>query len=225
MQTVRFKSAADYATAEIQRMILQGQLKAGERVDQEELAARLELSRHPIRQAIERLGERGFIALRPHRSAVVAEISVADMDELYHAREKLERMAAYESWDRLDDAARARIAALEEQVRGTDPLVDLDGFMQLNRAFHFALYEPGGNRYILRAVTALYDLSERYQRLALQRPARARQSGADHAAIVSALMGNDREALIACIRSHNAGTQVAVREQLQALAHHGGGDT
>ena len=56
-RAVRFKSAADYATSEIQRMILAGELPAGERLDQVRLAEQLDVSRHPVRQAIERLAE------------------------------------------------------------------------------------------------------------------------------------------------------------------------
>ena len=60
-RAIRFKSAADYATSEIQRMILAGELAAGERLDQVRLAEQLDVSRHPVRQAIERLAERGFV--------------------------------------------------------------------------------------------------------------------------------------------------------------------
>jgi DNA-binding GntR family transcriptional regulator len=210
----RFKSTADYATAEIQRLILHGDLKAGQAIDQVELATRLDISRHPVRQAIERLAERGFIELRPHRSAVVAEISTADMDELYRARNELECLALREGWSRLDVDAKKRIAEIEKKLRRINPTRDLDGFMAVNRDFHLAMYEPCRNRHILRAVIALYDLSERYQRVALMTASRARQSGAEHGALLEALERGDLDKLLQLIRRHNEGTQAAVRAHL-----------
>ena len=106
----RYKSTADFVTAEIRRLILSGELPAGARVDQEELAEQLEVSRHPVRQAIDRLGERGFVIIHPHRSAIVAEISIADMEELYGARRVLEDWAIREFWNRSAAVTEADLA-------------------------------------------------------------------------------------------------------------------
>lgn len=216
MNIQRFKSTADYATAEIQRRILHGTLKPGQRIDQIELATQLDVSRHPVRQAIERLAERGFIELRPHRSAIVAEISLPDMDELYRARIELEYLAVREGWARYDNAVRKHIAELHRQLRTLDPIKDLDAFMALNRAFHLAMYEPCGNRHILRAVVSLYDLSQRYHMTALQAPARVERSAADHKAMLQAIETRDLDRLLELIRMHNEGTQAAVREHLRS---------
>lgn len=212
---VRYKSTADYATAEIQRLILSGELPAGARVDQVELANQLDVSRHPVRQAIDRLGERGFVVIHPHKSAVVAEISTADMEELYRARGVVEDWAIRELWSRSTPVTPADIAEPFRMLEGTDPNVDLDGYMTANRAFHLAMYQGCGNRHVLRTITSLFDLSERYQRAGLIRRARQDQSHRQHREMVEAIAESSRDRLLSLVAAHNNGTQATVR------AHHG----
>src|SRR5262245_53916668 len=145
-RAVRFKSAADYATSEIQRMILAGDLPAGERLDQIRLAEQLDVSRHPVRQAIERLAERGFVQLSPHRSAVVTSHSVSDLVELYSLREQLEEMALRASWPLLVTGGTADVEAIHARLAAQDSEADIEGYMHENRAFHLRFYRDCGNR-------------------------------------------------------------------------------
>jgi len=211
----RYKSTADFVTAEIRRLILSGELPAGARVDQEELAEQLEVSRHPVRQAIDRLGERGFVIIHPHRSAIVAEISIADMEELYGARRVLEDWAIRESWNRSAAVTEADLAPSFKILESVDPAEDLDAFMTANRDFHLAMHRSCGNRHVLRTITSLFDLSERYQRAALHQSTRQDASGRDHREMMQAVIAGDRDRLLTLAHSHNDGTQATVR------AYHG----
>lgn len=212
--TVRYKSAADYATAEIQRLILSDELPAGARVDQVELAEQLDVSRHPVRQAIERLAERGFILLSPHRSAVVAELSVADMSELYNVRVRLESWAVQEGWERLVEERRSAVETAYAALKREDPGSNMDAYMEANRAFHLAMYQDCGNRHLLRMIVTLFNLSERYQRTALRYTSRLSRSAGDHAEMMQAIVDRDQSALLGLIERHNSGTQNTVREHV-----------
>lgn len=211
---IRYKSTADYVTAEIQRLILSGELPAGARIDQIELAGQLDVSRHPVRQAIERLAERGFIHLSPHRSAVVAELSVADMDELYALRVKLESWAVRESWDHLVEDRLDELEAAYDALKRADPGDDMDEYMEANHAFHLLMYKDCGNRHLLRMIVTLFILSERYQRTALRYTSRLARSSQDHALMVAAIRNRDQPALLDLMERHNAGTQSTVREHV-----------
>ena len=213
-KTVRFKSTADYATSEIQRMILAGELPAGERLDQVRLAEQLDVSRHPIRQAIERLAERGFVLLSPHRSAVVTAHSISDLIELYSLRESLEEMALRASWPQLSTSGVEDLQPIHDRLAAQDSENDIEGYMHENRAFHLAFYRDCGNRHLLRTITTLFDLSERYQRTALNSSRRQGNSREEHAAIMEALLAGDLELLSAALRKHNRGTREQVCEML-----------
>jgi DNA-binding GntR family transcriptional regulator len=209
-RTVRFKSTADYATSEIQRMILAGELPAGERLDQIRLAEQLDVSRHPVRQAIERLAERGFVQISPHRSAVVTAHSVADLVELYSLREKLEDMALRASWPALAAGGTEDLQAIHARLSDQDPEADIERYMHDNRAFHLRFYRDCGNRHLSRTITTLFDLSERYQRTALNTQPRRDQSRKEHAGMMDALHARDLELLSERMKAHNRGTQQQV---------------
>lgn len=215
MRPVRFKSTADYATAEIRQLILSGELASGARLDQVELARKLDVSRHPVRQAIERLAERGFVSLSPHKSAVVAEISDQDMSDLYVVRRALEPLTLRDSFPHFDDTLLARLDKLQHDMTRAATAGELDGYMDMNRLFHLAMYAPCQNRHLVRTVESLFDLSERYQRTSLVQPGRMKRSNEDHAEMVEAIRARDCERLIGLIENHNSLTQKAVRTKLE----------
>jgi DNA-binding GntR family transcriptional regulator len=215
MRPVRFKSTADYATAEIRQLILSGELASGARLDQVELARKLEVSRHPVRQAIERLAERGFVSLSPHRSAVVAEISDQDMNDLYVVRRALEPLTIREAFTRFDAALIDKLDGLLKEMRRAAAANELDTYMELNRPFHLAMYAPCSNRHLVRTVESLFDLSERYQRTSLVQPGRMKRSNEDHAEMVEAIRAGNSARLIELIEGHNSLTQKAVRTKLK----------
>lgn len=215
MRPVRFKSTADYATAEIRQLILSGELASGARLDQVELARKLEVSRHPVRQAIERLAERGFVALSPHRSAVVAEISDEDMRYLYDVRRVLEPIAIRDAFPRFDEALTERLDKMEKDMRRAAAADELDAYMDSNRQFHLAMYAPCKNRHMVRTVESLFDLSERYQRTSLVQPGRMKRSNQDHAKMVEAIRAGKPSQLAELIEEHNTLTQKAVRTKLK----------
>ncbi len=216
MRQVRFKSTADYATAEIRQLILSGALPPGARLDQVELARKLDVSRHPVRQAIERLAERGFVAISPHRSAVVAEISSNDMHDLYVVRRVLEPLAIEEAFPLYNDALANQIGELEGTMQRTAAVGELDAYMEANRMFHLAMYAPCRNRHLVRTVESLFDLSERYQRTSLSQPGRMQRSNEDHAQMVEAIRARDALRLVKLIGQHNELTQQAVDTKLSA---------
>lgn len=215
MRPVRFKSTADYATAEIRQLILSGELASGARLDQVELARRLDVSRHPVRQAIERLAERGFVSLSPHRSAVVAEISDEDMRYLYDVRRTLEPLAIHDAFARYDSKLADRMDVLQKDMRRAAAANELDNYMDANRLFHLAMYAPCANRHLVRTVQSLFDLSERYQRTSLVQPGRMKRSNDDHAEMVEAIRAGNSPRLIELIEDHNSLTQKAVRTKLK----------
>ena len=216
-RAIRFKSAADYATSEIQRMILAGELAAGERLDQVRLAEQLDVSRHPVRQAIERLAERGFVLLSPHRSAVVTAHSISDLVELYSLRENLEDMALRASWPRLVAEGTADLEEIHKRLAAQDSETDIEDYMHENRAFHLRFYSDCGNRHLLRTIITLFDLSVRYQRTALTAERRQSQSRDEHASMMDALRARDLDLLSKRLRAHNRGTQEQVCTLLAPL--------
>lgn len=211
VRTQRFKSAADYATAEIRHLIMAGDLIPGARLDQEDLAEKLDVSRHPVRQALERLSERGFVELTPNRSARVAALSVVDMNEMYDVRQILEASAVSRSFPRYGHELVQQLEGLDAEMTRALSEKKYDPYMEANRSFHLKMYEDCNNHYLFRTIVSLFDLSERYQRTSLQQPGRLTQSSLDHRNMIEAIKRNEKDELIRLILNHNALTQEAVR--------------
>lgn len=218
MASARYKSTADYATAAIRQMILIGDLKPGMRVDQNEMASLLDISRHPVRQAIERLAERGFVQSRPHKSVIVADLSADDMQQLYAARQVLEDMAIRLAWPRYTAAFVEQSHALIAAMERANALGDLDAYMTNNYDFHMNFYRHCGNVHINRVIESLFQLSERYQRTALMRRNRSTQAHEEHLSMIHAVASGTLDELLGFCANHNAGTMATVSSSLGSSA-------
>lgn len=216
MTSARYKSTADYATAAIRQMILVGDLKPGMRVDQNEMASLLDISRHPVRQAIERLAERGFVQSRPHKSVIVADLSEVDMRQLYAARQVLEDMAIRLAWPRYNADFLKQCHVLIAAMERANDLGDLDAYMTNNYDFHMNFYRHCGNVHINRVIESLFQLSERYQRTALMHQSRATRAREEHLSMIDAVASGTLESLLGICARHNTGTMATVSASLGA---------
>ncbi len=84
------RTIADQVAELVRQRILTGQLKGGQPIRQEHLAAELGVSRIPLREALKQLAAEGFVTIASHKGAVVAELSIAEVEELFDIRLRLE---------------------------------------------------------------------------------------------------------------------------------------
>src|SRR5437867_830283 len=82
------------AYEEIRRRILEGEFQPSSPLSEHQLAATLQLSRTPVREAIKRLEKEGLVRSIPNRGTFIAELSAHDILEIYQIRERLESLAA-----------------------------------------------------------------------------------------------------------------------------------
>ena len=127
-----------YVAERLRRAILRGHFKPGERLDQNEIAELLGVSRSPVREALRTLAAEGLVEVYPHRGAVVAELSPAEFEEISIIRVVLESMAARLAAPHIDDE---RIALLKDILAELDCTTDLDRWVELNRRFHNTIYQ------------------------------------------------------------------------------------
>lgn len=129
----------------IREQIFSGELPAGTRLSVPALAARLHVSRSPVRDAVLRLTQEGIAREEPRRGAVVARITASDLAALYEVREVLEglatRLAVENAGRRLVDALADVLARHEQAVRDSN----LDGHFEADTTFHRLIREASGN--------------------------------------------------------------------------------
>ncbi|KVV49170.1 GntR family transcriptional regulator [Burkholderia territorii] len=179
----RLDSTADAVAASLREMIINGELQAGERLVERDLAERFGISRIPMREAIQRLEREGLLDIFRNRGAVVRMLSASDVQEIYDMRTLLEGDAIYRSVKRLDDETLAR-AELVHRLLGDSNVPRRQG--ELNREFHALLYSCCGNERQLKAIAELRSQVERYERLQATLLADTPSFQVEHEAILQA---------------------------------------
>lgn len=179
----RLDSTADTVAASLREMIINGELQAGERLVERDLAERFGISRIPLREAIQRLEREGLLDIFRNRGAVVRMLSASDVQEIYDMRALLEGDAIFRSVKRLDDETLAR-AELVHRLLGESGAPRRQG--ELNREFHALLYSCCGNERLLKAIMELRSQVERYERLQATLLADTPSFQVEHEAILQA---------------------------------------
>src|SRR5689334_18191432 len=188
---IDYRTKVDVAYEQLRRWILTGRLKPGERLDQAWLASHMRVSRTPLRQALLRLASERLIDAEPHRSAVVAPLSLVEIEDLYQSRRALESMLAEAGATHLTEAILGQMRDLldmqEKAVRDVDP----DRFTELDREFHFTLYRAAGYARAYDIIQELRDSSERYVRFYALYKDGAAESLVEHRRILQLCVDRD----------------------------------
>jgi DNA-binding GntR family transcriptional regulator len=142
----------------IKRQILSNQLRPGNKLGHQELAESLGVSRTPVREALERLYQEGFVIRVQNRGYYVAEISAEEACELYETREALEVYELRRTIAR--GLTPANITMLEEINDRYHTLIGGELTRQrllIDRDFHLALAGITGNQYLCRTLASIFE--------------------------------------------------------------------
>ncbi len=185
------RTSAVRTHAAVRELILGGQLTAGARLAEAELADRLGVSRTPVREALGRLAAEGLVELVPNRGARVATWSRVELEGVFELRALLEpqltalavpRSTAADA-DDLDDLAHRMTAAAADQ--------DLDALVPLNRAFHDRLVDLADHPALAAALAGAVRAPIVLRNFHAYDPASLQRSLAHHVEIVAALRAGD----------------------------------
>lgn len=185
---------ASGATDRLREAILGGDLGAGARLGEVELAERLGLSRTPVREALSRLAAEGLVDLRPQRGARVASFSDADLDGVFDVRLALEPEAtarAVAAASPADVDALDALATTMLERGGPGPAQDLDGLVEPNRAFHTRLIALAAVPALTSALQTVMHTPVVLRTFRSYDPASLARSLAHHAEIVAAMRAGD----------------------------------
>lgn len=209
------RTLADAALQRLRAAIISCELEPGSSLPLRELVERLEMSSVPIREALRYLEHSGLVERRPHRGAMVAPVSVEDLEETYAIRVELETMAVRMAAERMTTERARRLEQLLDEYaqafEGRDPRA-----RELHRELHMAVYGGSESKWLLRLIPMLWDNSERYQRLSL--PVRDRsETVEEHRAIIASCSKGDPDATASALHEHLTRTvdaaMAALREE------------
>jgi DNA-binding GntR family transcriptional regulator len=198
-------SMGDRAYAALLEEIQSGELPAGFVLGEVEQAARLGVSRTPLREALRRLAADGLVVQQSPRVTVVADLDADDIRSLFEIRRALEETSARLAAVRGDAALFAALAEEFAQVDLTRP-AGRDAYYALISRFDGALDAAVDNDYIASALRTVRTHLVRVRRMAKDKPARLAASAAEHRTIAQALAARDGDlaAHATHVHLHNA---------------------
>lgn len=189
----------------VRELILRGEFAAGARLGEMELAARLGVSRTPVRAALTRLAAEGLVELVPNRGARVSTWSVAELEGIFDLRTSLEpRLTALA----VPNAGPGDVVALaglaEEMLRVGNPGAgqDLDALVPLNREFHGKLVALADHPALAGALANAVHAPVVLRNFHAYDDASLRRSLAHHVEIVDAVRVGDPEWAQAVMTAH-----------------------
>lgn len=197
-----YRTKTEWAYIQLRRWIQSGELEAEQRLDQQQLATRLGVSRVPLRQALVRLQADGLVVARHHFSATVAPLSFEHAEDIYASRGALEPMLTEAAVQRLDNGTIRDLDALLEEQQEALAAGLRPRFLELDRSFHNRLYQESGYHTSVELVQRLRDLSDRYVAAFQGDAERSQSTLLEHHDIVRASASRDAAKAARLVRDH-----------------------
>lgn len=204
--------------------ILKGDLPPGEKLRVEYLRDRYGVGASPIREALNRLSVDGVVMRVDQKGFRVAEVSVAELDELIKTRCWLEETAIRESIAAGDDAWEERLVLAFHRLSKTPRSADEVTYAinpdweVLHRAFHLALIGACGSRWLMSYCEQLNDLADRYRQLAVRVTYPRRNELDEHKAIMDAAVARDADKAVEVLMDHYRRTADIIRDSVDQIS-------
>ena len=189
------ESIADSLRADI----LRGNLKSGQALKQDEIAAQFGISKIPVREALIQLKAEGLVNFYPNRGAFVSELSAAEADEIYVMRIALETAVLARA---IPNLTVAHLKHAEEILNAIDQEENIAKWGELNWEFHATLYSPASLPRLMDTIKALHTNIARYLVLYLAGMAYQKKSQKEHRAILAACRHGETEKAVTYLEGH-----------------------
>ncbi len=169
---------------ELERMILAGDLPAGAKLNEADIAGRLGVSRGPVREAFRGLEASGLVRLEKNRGVFVREPSIDEADQIYELRAVLDEFAGRRAAEVATPDELRELKAHVERMERAAARGDADNYHALNVAFHERLVALAGNAKFVQLYRRLVNELNLFRRASLELSGILPQSVREHRAIV-----------------------------------------
>ncbi|MFK5997423.1 MAG: GntR family transcriptional regulator [Rhodobacterales bacterium] len=195
---------ADRIADELEEMVFSHQFSDGDRLNEIKLAKKFDVSRTPIREAIQRLVFSGLAEQIPRRGVFVRQPGPVELMEMFEVMAELEAVCARLAAMRISDQALVDLGDANRKCQLAVDQKDANAYYLVNERFHNIIYQQSGNRFLASETALLHKRLRPFRRQQLKLRGRMAQSLTEHEAIVAALEKGDPEASANALRDHIA---------------------
>ena len=203
-------TAEEEAYAHVLYRIRMGMYKAGDRLIPEEIAAEINTSRMPVREAFRRLASEGLLLIRPNRGALVRGLKLDETEEVFCMRGALEGLAARMALPTITPEQVSELTRLIDAMERVEK--DVQQWVTAHRNFHEYLCQLCGRRRLIAQIASLHTVTEPHMRIWLELADKRMTSRDDHMTIISAIKAGDPLLLEAAVREHIEATIPELRD-------------
>lgn len=201
--------------------ILQGEFVGGQPIREARLAREWNVSRTPLREAVRRAAEAGFLVLRPNQAPVVRELCEADIDQLYDLRLLLETHALRRAWSSMDAKVLQNVEKLATAAKPGKGKDWRERCLKFDRALHRLWTRRSGNKWLEADIQRQHRFWLVFQTWVGQDESVLRKAHAEHITILEAIRSRNRSTAVAALRKHILTSAAAVKKVLAAKNREG----
>jgi phosphonate utilization transcriptional regulator len=202
LQLVQSNSLPGLVQAEIEQLILRGELAIGQRINESDLALRFGMSRGPIREALRALEESRLVRAEKNRGVFVREVSVEEADEIYDVREALDQLIGQRVAERATPEQLRGMQAVVAEMDEATGMQDIKRYHALNLKFHDMLVDFAGNARLTETYRLLTKGLLLFRLRGLKDGGGFAVSNTEHKAVVEAIAARDSARAGRLLRRH-----------------------
>jgi DNA-binding GntR family transcriptional regulator len=203
IEMLREHSLATLAQAELERRIISGEIEAGAKLNEVEVASALGVSRGPVREAFSALAQAGLVRVEKNRGVFVRQVSLEEANEFYEVRAALEGLIGKLAARRIAIDEIEQLRAVVRRMHVTQKSRRADEYFVLNVEFHDLLARAARNNALLAHYRGVVNQLDLYRRATISRGVEnIPQSTQEHEAIVDAVAARDEQRAEALLTEH-----------------------
>lgn len=203
---------------ELERRIITGALKPGDRLNENALAGELQVSRGPIREACRKLEQAGLLTIVINRGVFVRSISTEELLEVREIHAALAQVAARKIPASITDEEIAQLGQIIAEMDVSIEADDYQGYFMLNLKFHEVLMTATRSPRLAAMYSGMDKTMSLSRRQSLATREAMRASNSEHKVIHSALSLRDEQALSWAMASHSIGSRLRLLKATEAAA-------
>jgi len=199
------RTMSEFIYSSLKEAIVSNELKANQRINENEIAKRFHVSRTPVREAVLRLATEGFVRIDSYRRAIVKEVSFEELREILEVLGALDRLAINLAIDNMTEKEIYKLQKITEKMQKYCNLKTMEKYIEVNAEFHNELWKSVPNKFLLEVLFLVRDKKERYSyaRLsAYKNPGFLEKSMKHHWELMEAIKKRDKENLMRLIVEH-----------------------
>jgi len=203
LDLLREHSLSSLALRELERRIISGEIPAGAKLNEVEVATLLGVSRGPVREAFAALGQAGLVRVEKNRGVFVRQVSLDEANEFYEVRAALEGLIGRLAARRISIDEIEQLRAIVKRMHQVQKTRRAEDYFALNVEFHDRLARAARNNALLANYRGVVNQLDLYRRATISRSVEnIPLSTQEHEAIVEAVAGRDEHRAEALLTEH-----------------------